>query len=165
MAKLTDEQIQQMIAPAVIGDGDGLYIRGRGSSKTWQFRYKRGGRSHLKGLGAYPAVSLEAAREKAKALRASLQGGESPTPVVDAQHISAGPLLWSVAAFSKAHGVSATTVGRMIAAGQLDAVRGPAGKRLITEASAARWRASLVPVQRETAMAFAPPTVRARRRI
>jgi integrase len=51
-------------------DGKGLYLHADGSgAASWVFCYVRDGRSHDMGLGAFPDVSVETAREKARAAR------------------------------------------------------------------------------------------------
>lgn len=56
--------------PGRYGDGGGLYLQIKpGGSKSWLFRYKVDGKSRMDGLGAFPEVSLAAARDKAAALR------------------------------------------------------------------------------------------------
>ena len=44
----------------------------------WKYSYRREGKSKVFGLGSYPAVSLQAARGQAGALRASLMSGKDP---------------------------------------------------------------------------------------
>jgi integrase len=63
----------------MLGDGRGLYLRVMPSgSKHWIFRYKRDGKSHELGLGAYPAVTLADARDKAIANRRQIAAGTDP---------------------------------------------------------------------------------------
>jgi integrase len=60
-------------------DGGNLYLRVRNTgSKSWVFRWRRAGRTYELGLGAYPAISLKAARKKAKPLREALSEGLTP---------------------------------------------------------------------------------------
>src|SRR5690606_34077118 len=64
-----------------LNDGDGLYLVVRaGGSKSWMFRYKcrDTGRERRLGMGGYPAVSLAAAREKARAKQEMLASGVDP---------------------------------------------------------------------------------------
>src|SRR5690606_41617592 len=65
-------------------DGDGLVLRVRlGAAgrvlRVWQFWYARDGRRQRIGLGAWPAVSLTEARDKAQRYRELLRAGITPT--------------------------------------------------------------------------------------
>lgn len=70
MGQLSDLQIksaQPRDKEYLLADGDGLYLRIRPTSKAWLYRYKRAGKEVKLSLGAYPAVTLAVAREKARA--------------------------------------------------------------------------------------------------
>lgn len=70
---------------ALIPDGSGLYLQVSATgSKSWLFRYKRQGRQHWMGLGAYPAVSLQKARRDAHSARELLAAGTDPLAHRDA---------------------------------------------------------------------------------
>ena len=89
--KLTDVRVRAAGA-CTHGDGGGLYLavkRGAaGLTRSWLFRYSIGGRGHWTGLGAYPDISLQRARQKAQECRQQLyEGGIRPAP---AQTRSAG---------------------------------------------------------------------------
>ena len=99
MAKhvLTERAVRSARPPAGAGettlyDGDGLTLRCRVGAKTkvlkaWQFWYVRDKARTRIGLGAYPEVSLSAAREKAERYRELLRAGITPSaalPEVDA---------------------------------------------------------------------------------
>jgi integrase len=61
------------------GDGDGLWFRVvTAERRSWLFRYQRHGKVRDMGLGAFPAVSLAAAREAAEAARRLLAAGIDP---------------------------------------------------------------------------------------
>jgi hypothetical protein len=64
------------------GDGGGLYLAVKqgtaGLNRSWLFRYSIGGRSHWTGLGAYPDISLQRARQKAQECRQQLYDGVDP---------------------------------------------------------------------------------------
>lgn len=67
--------------PGMHPDGWGLYLRVAASgSRSWIFRYRHGGRSTPRdmGLGRWPDVSLQEAREKARAVRVQKSGGLDP---------------------------------------------------------------------------------------
>jgi integrase len=64
------------------GDGGGLYLAvkkgGANLTRSWLFRYSIGGRNHWVGLGAYPDISLQRARQKAQECRQQLYNGIDP---------------------------------------------------------------------------------------
>jgi integrase len=61
------------------GDGNGLWFRVvTAERKAWLLRYTRHGRVREMGLGAFPAVSLAEARDKAKAARKLLAADIDP---------------------------------------------------------------------------------------
>jgi integrase len=61
-----------------VGGISGLLLHVDDHFKSWVLRYYHGGKRHDLGLGAYPAVSLKQAREKALNQRAQLQNGIDP---------------------------------------------------------------------------------------
>ena len=65
-----------------VGDhavGQGLYLRvTRTGARAWLLRYQRGGHPHKMGLGAYQAVTLAEAREKAHEAKRLLAQGADP---------------------------------------------------------------------------------------
>lgn len=67
--KLTDREISNAKTPekdVFLNDGGGLYVRIRRSGvKSWLFRYKVGSSTKWFEMGTYPAMSLQAARDKA----------------------------------------------------------------------------------------------------
>src|SRR5690606_6975836 len=68
---------------------DGLVLRVRlGAAgrvlRVWQFWYARDGRRQRIGLGAWPAVSLTEARDKAQRYRELLRAGITPTAALPA---------------------------------------------------------------------------------
>lgn len=80
---LTDLQIKRLISkgePVAKSDGDGLtFTLSKGGAAAWVLRYRvQGGRRRELTIGSYPDVTLAAAREKARALRASIDAGADP---------------------------------------------------------------------------------------
>ena len=80
---LSDLQIKRWIAKGEAvakSDGDGLtFTFSSGGTAAWVLRYRvQGGRRRELTIGSYPDVSLAAAREKARALRASIDAGADP---------------------------------------------------------------------------------------
>ena len=77
--RLSALKVAQARLPAMLADGDGLYLQvSNANSKSWIFRYRRNGKQHEMGLGAVNAVSLARAREKARECREQLADGIDP---------------------------------------------------------------------------------------
>ncbi len=65
---------------ALLGDGLGLYLSiAKSGTASWLFRYMDEGKAKAVGLGAYPATSLQKARELAQSLRDARAGGVDPS--------------------------------------------------------------------------------------
>ena len=83
MEKLTDELIADWIASnqrfEMRGDGGGLYLAFRAGQKgpVWLFRFRQFGEQHKLSLGAYPAISLESARDLARSYRKLIESNEN----------------------------------------------------------------------------------------
>ncbi len=83
-AMITDRQIKQTKAPAVLMDGGGLRLKitqtaAGTESRRWVLRLTGpDGRTRDLGLGAYPDVGLAEARERAAGMRAAARGGAAP---------------------------------------------------------------------------------------
>ena len=76
---LTALKVKQNLKPGMYADGLGLYLKVRdGSSKSWIFRYRIGGKLRDMGLGPFHTVSLAEAREKADICRAMRLKGLDP---------------------------------------------------------------------------------------
>jgi integrase len=64
--RLKDLQVKRLSTPGAYPDGDGLYLQVRDSgAKDWFYRYEVAGKGRKRGLGSYPTISLEQAREDA----------------------------------------------------------------------------------------------------
>jgi integrase len=73
MGKLTKRIIESSNAQAWVHDGHGLYLQVRGpDSKSWVFRYQKGGKPRHMGLGSLRYVTLDVARARANAVRAEI---------------------------------------------------------------------------------------------
>jgi integrase len=73
--------LRKLNKPGRYADGgrSGLYLKiGPTGGRSWQFRYRRGGKTVWLGLGAEPDVSLAAAREKARECRQLLASRRDP---------------------------------------------------------------------------------------
>lgn len=89
--RLTDTKIKTLTlkGDGFHADGGNLYLRIRGSGRSWVFRFKirrnakwaapdQRGKPIEIGLGAYPALGIAAARELAAPLREAVEKGEDP---------------------------------------------------------------------------------------
>lgn len=84
--RLNAMQVAKLAEPGRYGDGGGLYLRlaeyktkaGTARSKSWIFRFERGGKERLMGLGGLDTLSLAEARAKARACRQLLLDGIDP---------------------------------------------------------------------------------------
>ena len=65
----------------LLPDGDGLYLRIRPTGRSWTYRYKQAGRQIKLSLGSYPAVTLAAARKKARGEAERRANGIDPQEV------------------------------------------------------------------------------------
>lgn len=86
--KLTTKAVEAIIARAEAGmhpDGAGLYLKvSKAGGASWLCRYWIGGKMREAGLGGAAAVSLDAARKKAAALKAGAATGADPLAQRDA---------------------------------------------------------------------------------
>lgn len=72
----------------LLSDGDGLFLHIRTSgAKSWHFRYRLAGKQKRVILGAYPEISLKAARDMRDAMRRDLARGEDPGSTDLAPHM------------------------------------------------------------------------------
>jgi hypothetical protein len=79
LARLTDLQCKRFKEPGDYADGGNLFLHiGKTGTKSWSFKYERGGRRHELGLGSILTVSLAQARQKADSLRRQLAEGKDP---------------------------------------------------------------------------------------
>lgn len=76
--KKTAKYFESLTVPGRYRDNDGLYLVIVGKSRTWMFRYKRGGKGHWMGLGPDSLVSLAEARDAAVDARRLLRDGIDP---------------------------------------------------------------------------------------
>ena len=83
--RLTDRGVQAKKVKGLYADGSGLYLQvSTSGSKSWVFRFKRAGKARDMGLGGFPAVALEKARQKAREARELLDLGKDPIEARDA---------------------------------------------------------------------------------
>ena len=89
-SNLTALGVKQTAEPGLYGDGDGLYLRvAPGGSKSWVFRYQRGGERRHMGLGSETAVSLAGARHRATEARRALAEGKDPIELRQSEKLAA----------------------------------------------------------------------------
>lgn len=105
--KLTDARIRSVLQKAesasfegaakniLLGDGQGLYLSiTKKATSSWLYRYFAEGKAKAVGLGAWPAVTLKAARDAAEQIRTDRASGVSPLNVRRKKRIaSVGELL------------------------------------------------------------------------
>ncbi|MEO6823710.1 MAG: integrase arm-type DNA-binding domain-containing protein [Nitrosospira sp.] len=88
--KLSALTVAKMSKPGVYGDGAGLYIRvTEGGSKHWIYRFTLAGKGHWMGLGPYPEVTLDEAREATLKARKKRYAGINPISARDAENARA----------------------------------------------------------------------------
>jgi hypothetical protein len=77
---LTLKKIARLLQrPGRYRDDRCLYLQvASGGSASWLFRFQLAGRARAMGLGAWPLVSLEEARDEARAARKALRAGDDP---------------------------------------------------------------------------------------
>ena len=65
MGSLTAKKIDEIVSKGIYSDGEGLWLRvDKNNNKNWIFRYCTFGKTKDMGLGKYPIVSLNDARQK-----------------------------------------------------------------------------------------------------
>lgn len=75
---LTNLSVKAATEPGRYLDGDGLYLIVDRYGRRWTLFFKWRGRRREMGLGAYPAVTLAMARDKAEAARLAVAEGTDP---------------------------------------------------------------------------------------
>ncbi len=77
--KLKHMQVKSLAKPGRHSDGGGLYlVVDPSGAKRWCFKYQRAGKAREMGLGGYPAISIEEARNRAHAFRQAIATGKDP---------------------------------------------------------------------------------------
>jgi integrase len=67
----------------MVARGDGLYLRRRGSSASWVFRYQSGGRRHDIHIGIEEAFTLREAKEVVRDMHRAVARGENPKTILN----------------------------------------------------------------------------------
>ena len=79
LQKLSDLKAKSRLKPGRHSDGGGLYLNvTQSGSKSWLFMWVSGGKRREMGLGPYPGVTLQSARNKAADCRAIVAEGGDP---------------------------------------------------------------------------------------
>ncbi|MDE0404712.1 MAG: tyrosine-type recombinase/integrase [Nitrospira sp.] len=79
MGKLTFGKLKALSEPGMFGDGGTLFLKiSPGGSKSWVQRITIKGKRHDVGLGGWPVVSLQEARERAFENRRAVAHGRDP---------------------------------------------------------------------------------------
>ncbi len=79
IGRLSALKVAKLKEPGYVADGGNLYFRVAPSgARGWIFRFALGGRTRDMGLGAYPDISLAAARDLAEKFRVQVKEGIDP---------------------------------------------------------------------------------------
>jgi integrase len=79
IGRLTALQVKNARKPGYLADGGGLYLRvSDAGSRSWVFFFTRAGKRREMGLGPYPDMTLEQAREAALEKRRVVKAGDDP---------------------------------------------------------------------------------------
>jgi integrase len=87
--RLTALKIARTNTNGLYADGGGLYLRVKGGSRGWVFRFTLHGRKREMGLGAAHTLTLAEAREKARESRKLLLQGVDPIEQRKQEHTAA----------------------------------------------------------------------------
>ena len=81
----TDDQVRKpAVAKAIMqSKGDGLYIRRRGNSASWVFRYQAGGKRQDIYIGIEEAFTLREAKDVVRDMHRAIARGDSPRTVLN----------------------------------------------------------------------------------
>jgi integrase len=82
MGRLNKTFIAKIRKPGNYGDGDNLWLQVKpgktGLRMSWLFRFQLGDKQRAMGLGPYPDVDIESAREAARLARLAVRDGRDP---------------------------------------------------------------------------------------
>src|SRR6202795_2739745 len=130
--------------PLMLSDGFGLHLLVQlNGSKLWRFRYRFGGRANMLTFGAFPTVTLAAARSKREDARKLLAAGTDPSVKRKLDKITAatsaqntfGAVATEYLAHMEANGASESTLSKN--RWMLQDLAAPLANRPITEILAA----------------------------
>lgn len=100
--RLTDVRARKA-APGLHPDGDGLYLQVRGkNARSWLYKYSLAGKAREMGLGAYPATSLDVARQQRDRYKRLRQEGQDPIEARDKERAAAKTVDVKTTTFSEA---------------------------------------------------------------
>lgn len=82
LSRLTALQVKNARTPGYLADGGGLYLRvSDAGARSWVFFFTQNARRREMGLGPYPDVTLEQARDAALQQRRLVQSGQDPIEI------------------------------------------------------------------------------------
>ena len=82
MGSLTVKKIDKIEETGIYSDGNGLRLRvDKNKNKNWVFRYSIFGKSKDMGLGKYPIVTLNDARQKLVDAKKIIYDGKDPIQI------------------------------------------------------------------------------------
>lgn len=88
--KITMKLLERISETGRHAAGDGLYLQvATSGTRSWLFRYQQHGRRHDLGLGPFPAVTLDMAREAVVRVRQQLHRKEDPLALRRAERAAA----------------------------------------------------------------------------
>jgi len=90
--ELSSLEVLRLVRPGrwSVGGVDGLALQVTPSgAQSWVLRFRSSGRQRETGLGSFPTVTLAAAREKARQLRAIVSDGSDPIAMIQARQSAA----------------------------------------------------------------------------
>lgn len=100
--RLSAKSIAAKRAPRYYADGGALYLQiSKFHTKSWVFRFARGGKSREMGLGALQPIGLAEARTRAQACRALLLDGVDPIEARDQRKQAAAASIAKTMTFSE----------------------------------------------------------------
>ncbi len=91
--ELTALQVRRLVHPGLyaVGGVVGLYLQVRSASaRSWILNVTAGQQRRMFGLGSYPTILIDAARDKARAYRTMIENGTDP--IVERRKLRAGLL-------------------------------------------------------------------------
>ncbi len=103
MATLKTTQVKELRNPGRYGDGNGLYLHiAPAGTKSWIMRVTLQGKRTDRGLGSYPAITLQEARKKVASYRNILVEGRNPWDKAEQRRMARADELTSVPTFAEA---------------------------------------------------------------
>ena len=103
MDNLKAAKVRDLTKPGRYGDGGGLYLNvASAGTKSWVMRICLEGKRTDKGLGSYPAITLQEARKKAASYRNMVAEGRNPWDKAERQRMVRAEVLERIPTFAEA---------------------------------------------------------------